>query len=263
MIGIFDSGVGGLTVVKEVLRQIPQYQTVYFGDTARAPYGNKSPELITAYAIQNVEFLISKGANLIIMGCNTASAVATDAVKKRFPHVPIFDVITPAIKKALATTVTKRVGIIGTNATITSNVYPSLIHEQEKHVEVLQQACPLLVPLVEENWVSKPETTMIVRRYLTGLKARSLDTLILGCTHYPLLRQIIQRKVGKKVRIVDPADETVKGVKHFIETHPEIDQTLTKDSRHVFYFSDLTPKVRDISYRWLGQHIEMKKEQSG
>ncbi len=259
MIGIFDSGVGGLTVVKEVMKQLPQYQLVYFGDTARTPYGNKSAELVTRYAIQDVRLLLEKGAKLIIAGCNTASAVALDALKREFPDVPIFNVITPAVAKAVSITKVRRIGVIGTTATIGSGIYERLLREKNNGYQVFQQACPLLVPLVEENWLRKPETKMIVRGYLSGLKAKSIDALILGCTHYPLLRTLIQAKVGRRVRVVDPAEETVKTVQRFLATHQDIDSALAKNGKHIFYFSDVTDKVRNIATHWLGQPVKIEQ----
>ncbi|HCJ52771.1 MAG: glutamate racemase [Candidatus Kerfeldbacteria bacterium RIFCSPLOWO2_01_FULL_48_11] len=259
MIGIFDSGVGGLTVVKELFKQMPGYSSVYFGDTARTPYGNKSPELVSAYAVENVRFLLDKGAKVIIVACNTASAVAMDALKKTYPDIPIFEVITPAVKHALAVTQTKRIGVIGTSATISSKIYERLIHESATGAVVIPKACPLFVPLVEENWLKHTETKMIMRKYLMPVKMKMIDTLILGCTHYPLLRPMIEQKMGKQVRIVDPAHETIRTLQKYLADNPSMDASLSKKVDHAFYFSDVTPKVKDIATRWLGKEVDPKK----
>ena len=193
MIGIFDSGVGGLTVARAVMKQIPGYDIVYFGDTAHTPYGTKSAETVIGYTINNIEFLLSQGAELIVIACNTASSVATARVLERF-SVPIFEVITPAVELAVQTSKNLNFGIIGTRATITSGIYEKKIIENQPQARVYSAACPLLVPLVEEGWLNKAETAMIVKKYLQPLKTRQIDTLILGCTHYPLLKKVIQRK---------------------------------------------------------------------
>ena len=192
MIGIFDSGIGGLTVVKEIFKQLPQYQITYFGDTARTPYGNKSKELITKYAFEDTDFLLKKGAKLIVVACNTASAVASEELKNRYKDIPIFEVITPAVDKAIKVTQNKRIGVIGTKATVQSRIYEKQINKLNKDIKVLPKACPLFVPLAEEGWIKKPETKMIAKKYLHSLKIQQIDALILGCTHYPLLKELIQ-----------------------------------------------------------------------
>lgn len=256
MIGIFDSGIGGLTVVKEVFKQLPQYQIIYFGDTARTPYGNKSKELITHYAFEDTDFLLSKGANLIIVACNTVSAVASDELKKKYKNIPIFEVITPAVDKAIKVTQNKRIGVIGTRATINSRIYEDKIKAIKNGFHMTGKACPLFVPLVEEGWAERPETKMIAKKYLHSLKMQQIDTLILGCTHYPLLRELIQVKIGKRVNLVDPAEEMVLSVKKFLDEHPEMEKRLQKGSNHEFYFSDITQNLKNIAASWLGQNIE-------
>lgn len=256
MIGIFDSGVGGLTVVREVFKQLPDYQIVYFGDTARTPYGNKSENLIKKYAIEDTNFLLGKGANLIIVACNTASAVASDELKAKYKNIPIFEVITPAVKRASEMTKNKRLGIIGTKATIHSQIYEHLIRKNNPEIKVFSKASPLLVPLVEEGWLKKPETKMILKKYLHPLKLKQIDTLILGCTHYPLLKEIIQAKMSKRTNLIDPAQETVKEVKKYLENNPAIEKTLQKGANHQFYFSDISPNLSQMAASWLGQKIE-------
>lgn len=256
MIGIFDSGIGGLTVVKEVFKQLPQYQIIYFGDTARTPYGNKSKELITRYAFEDTDFLLAKGANLIIVACNTVSAVASDELKKKYKDIPIFEVITPAVNKAIKVTQNKKIGVIGTRATVNSRIYEDKINAIKNGFQIFGKACPLFVPLVEEGWAERPETKIIAKKYLFSLKSQQIDTLILGCTHYPLLRNLIQIKMGKRVSLVDPAEETVLSVKKFLDEHPTIEKTLQKDSHHKFYFSDISLNLKQIADSWLDQPIK-------
>lgn len=257
MIGIFDSGIGGLTVVRALLEQMPGYELAYFGDTARTPYGTKSPATIIDYGTEDTEFLLSKGATIIIIACNTASSVAADALKERFPGVPIFEVVTPAVLKAVSITKTKKVGIIGTRATINSNVYNHKIAEIDPEIKTYGNACPLLVPLVEEGWMKARETKMIVKKCLNPLKRQQIDTLVLGCTHYPLLKDIIQAKAGKRVKIVDSSLEAAAHVKECLRSMPEIDAGLKRGNEHQFYVSDISPAFADIARRFLGRPINL------
>ncbi|MEE8400438.1 MAG: glutamate racemase [Desulfobacterales bacterium] len=246
MIGVFDSGIGGLTVVRELTRQLPGYDFVYFGDTARTPYGTKSPETVIEYALQDTAFLVEKGARLVVMACNTASSVATDHLRKQF-DVPIFDVITPAVQRAATESKTGRIGVIGTRATVNSDIYPRKIGEIDPRIKVYSAPCPLLVPLVEEGWMKKPETTMIVKKYLHPLKVKQIDTLILGCTHYPLLAEIIQRKIGKHVRIIDSSIGVVRSVKDFLKDNPAIDSQMSRDGESHLFVSDVTAQFDRIA----------------
>lgn len=257
MIGVFDSGIGGLTVVKELFRLLPEYQVLYFGDTARTPYGNKSEKTIIKYAIQNTEFLLEKGAKIIVVACNTVSAVAAGELKRKF-QVPIFEVITPAVEKAVSLSKNHRIGVIGTTATVRSGIYEKLIREKENRFKILSKPCPLFVSLVEENWIKKPETKTIAKKYLQSLKTNNIDTLILGCTHYPLLKDIIQVKIGKRVKLVDPAQETALSVKNYLESNSAIKKNLLKNKDHQFYLSDLTPKFQAIANQWLEQKIKLQ-----
>jgi glutamate racemase len=260
MIGIFDSGIGGLTVVREVLEKLPQYRIVYFGDTARTPYGTKSQRTIIDYAVEDTEFLLSKGAKVIIVACNSASSVAFETLKERFT-VPLFEVIRPAVEKTLRLTQKQRVGVIGTRATIGSGIYERLLKEVNPGIQVFSQACPLLVPLVEEGWLKRPETKRIIRKYLSPLKMKQVDTLVLGCTHYPLLKPIIQAKMGKRVQVIDSSLEVALWVKDYLERNPEITATLTPTDRqdgHRFFVSDLTPNFELIAGHFLGRPIKLE-----
>ncbi|MCG6972611.1 MAG: glutamate racemase [Desulfobacterales bacterium] len=239
MIGIFDSGIGGLTVVKSVMERIPGYDIIYFGDTARTPYGTKSADTVIKYSVENIDFLLQYGAKLVVMACNTASSVAAKRVAETF-DVPIFEVVTPATEQAVKSSVKSVVGVIGTRATVKSGMYEKKIKNMKPDAKVYSVACPLLVPLVEEGWMKKPETKMIIKKYLLPLKVRQIDTLILGCTHYPLLKAIIQRKIGKKVRVIDSSIAVAEKVKSFLDANPEIDRRLGKNDDFRLFVSDIT-----------------------
>lgn len=266
MIGIFDSGIGGLTVVKKMFEILPDYQILYFGDTARTPYGGRGQEVIKKYAQEDAEFLIKKGAKIIVIACNTVSAVAAEDLKKKL-SVPVFEVVTPAVGKAIQVTKNKRIGVIGTRTTINSGIYEKLIQEKDDDLKVFSQAAPLLVPLVEEGWLKKPETKMIIKKYLHPLKLVNIDTLILGCTHYSLLKEIIKNKIGKNRKIVDPGEEVVLKLKEFFKKNPQLEKALAKNSDGgvrsaefgcQFFVSDLTPRFQEIASQWLGQKIKLQ-----
>lgn len=254
MIGIFDSGVGGLTVARAIMKQIPGYDIVYFGDTAHTPYGSKSAETVIGYTINNIEFLLSRGAQLIVIACNTASSVVTTPILKRF-SVPIFEVITPAVELAVQASRNLSFGIIGTRATVTSGIYEKKIIENQPQARVHSIACPLLVPLVEEGWLNKAETAMIVKKYLKPLKSRQIDTLILGCTHYPLLKKVIQRKIGRRVQLIDSSISVSKSIKAFLGANSEIDRRLGRNDQLKLFVSDVTDQFKKIAEMTLKTNI--------
>lgn len=248
MIGLFDSGIGGLTVVRELLRQKADASFVYLGDTARTPYGNKSAETVTRYSIENAKFLLDHGATSIVIACNSASAVATEALRAAYPGVPVFEVVTPAVEDALK--VTKgRIGVIGTRATIGSGTYAKRL--AQKKVEVLSVACPLFVPLVEEGWLDDSETKRIVRRYLSPLRTANIDTMILGCTHYPLLAPIIQRYMGKKVTLIDSGASVVGR----LFSDPKLRHGTGEQT---FYLTDASKRSDEIAAKWLGRPVRFE-----
>lgn len=215
-IGVFDSGVGGLTVAREIMRQLPNERIVYFGDTARVPYGSKSPETITRYSRQIVRFLQTQQVKAIVIACNSASACALEALEEEI-ELPIIDVVRPGAKTALETTQNGKVGVIATEATISSGIYKRYIEKSNESVSVIGKACPLFTPLVEEGLWEDPVTDEIARRYLSELIDSGIDTLILGCTHYPLIRSTVGRIMGEKVSLVNPAYETARALKHLLE----------------------------------------------
>ena len=215
-IGVFDSGVGGLTVAREIMRQLPNERIVYFGDTARVPYGSKSPETITRYSSQIVRFLQTQQVKAIVIACNSASACALETLEEE-TNLPIIDVVRPGARTALETTVNGKIGVIATEATICSGIYKRYIEESGKSVSTISKACPLFVPLVEEGLWEDPVTDEIAGRYLAELIDSGIDTLILGCTHYPLIRSTVGRIMGEKVCLVNPAYETARALKQLLE----------------------------------------------
>ncbi|MCD6224406.1 MAG: glutamate racemase [Deltaproteobacteria bacterium] len=256
MIGVFDSGIGGLTVVRALLDQIPGYDIVYFGDTARTPYGSKSPDTVIGYALENTEFLLDKGAQIIVVACNTASSVAFENITAKY-DVPVFEVITPAVELSIKNSRSHRIGIIGTRATVSSGAYERKIREIKPAAKIYSKACPLLVPLVEEGWFKRPETVMIVKKYLHPLKVRQIDTLVLGCTHYPLLKNTIQRKIGKRVFIADSSLAVASEIKNFLSGHAEVEQKISKKGVINFFVSDITPQFEKTARMILKKDIQL------
>ena len=215
-VGVFDSGVGGLTVAREIMRQLPNENLVYFGDTARVPYGSKSRDNIIRYSRQIIHFLKTKGVKAIVIACNTASALALDVVREE-SDIPIIGVVEPGARAALQITQTKKIGVIGTEATVQSAMYGKIIKGLDPTVSVIGKACPLFVPLVEEGFAKHKVTEEIIDYYLASMKESDIDSLILGCTHYPLLRSRIRAYLGDKIQLVNPAYETAMDLKYILK----------------------------------------------
>lgn len=259
-IGVFDSGVGGLTVAREIMRNLPMEKIVYFGDTARVPYGAKSKETVIRYSRQIVRFLQKQGVKAIVIACNTASALALDTLEKEF-DLPIIGVVHPGAKVAARETTGKKVGVIATEATIRSHLYRKLIQEIDPEISVVGKPCPLFVPLVEEGWRKDPITEMVARRYLAELQEKDIDTLILGCTHYPLLRGVIGNIMGDGVRLVNPAYETSIALKQLLEEKEMLNQGgQQEDLRYQFYVSDAAEKFTSFANSLLPYDVERTKE---
>ena len=216
-IGVFDSGVGGLTVLRALKTQLPHEHTIYLGDTARVPYGTKSPEVVIRYAVTSAEFLRKRGIKLLVVACNTASAVALPALAAHLP-IPVVGVIEPGAAAAIHASATKRVAVVGTPGTIASHAYQRALESLAPGLFVWARACPLLVPLAEEGWTEGEVPELVVRRYLSDLPQAKVDTLVLGCTHYPLLKETLAKVVGASVRLVDSADATAAAVAKLLET---------------------------------------------
>ena len=251
-IGIFDSGIGGLTVVKEVRKILPKEDIIYLGDTARLPYGTKSIEAIIQFSTENAQFLISRGAKFIVIACYSSSSVALDILQKRF-SVPIIGVIKPGAKRALALTKTGRIGVIGTTLTIYSGAYEKAFKELNAQCEILGRACPLFVPIVEEGWLDHPATELIAETYLKPLKEDGIDALLLGCTHFPMLIGVI-RKIMGDINYVDASQEVG------LELAQELEK-LSIENPHgngniYIYLTDLSMNFKEISERFLGEPIK-------
>jgi len=252
-IGIFDSGIGGLTVLKQIFIQLPNESTIYLGDTARVPYGIRSPETVTRYSFENTRFLVSKGIKLLVVACNTVSSVSLYAIQKAV-SVPVVGVIEPGAKAAVTSTKNKKVGIIGTDATIRSDSYTKAIKRIDSSVEVFGLSCPLFVPLVEEGWTEGEIVEMTAERYLKHMRDKDIDTLVLGCTHYPLLKNVVSKIVGEKVRLIDSAIETAQEIKTILENL----SLIKHDSHEVireFYVTDSADKFISVGERFLGRTI--------
>ena len=257
MIGVFDSGIGGLTVVRSLMERLPGLDLTYLGDTARSPYGDKSKATIIRYAVENSDYLLTQGVRAIVVACHTASSFAPAELRRRLA-IPIFEVITPAAQQAVACSRNGRIGIIGTRATIHSDSYTRAIQALWPDCRTFSQACPLLVPLVEEGRLTKPETVMIVKKYLRPLKVKQIDTLILGCTHYPLLRGLIQAKVGRRVEVIDSADGVAEALADYIQRHPTTADAWTRRGRCRLVVSDTTPQLEATARRILKRPVRLE-----
>jgi glutamate racemase len=255
MIGVFDSGVGGLTVVKEIFKYLPDYQIIYFGDTARLPYGTKGAEFVKKYSAKITDWLLKKGAEIIVVACHTASAWASESLKKQFKTTPIFEVITPAAREVLDSTKNRKVGIIGTPGSIRSSAWKKKILKLNPDLETYTQSCSLFVPLVEEGWISGKVIQDVAKKYLSPLKVKKIDTLVLACTHYPLLKKIIREEMGKNVNIVNPAESVAKEIRLFLENNNQAFQ-IEKGKNHQFFFSDEPYNLEKISHLCFNKKIK-------
>ena len=268
-IGVFDSGFGGLTVLKALLELVPGADYAYFGDTARLPYGSKSVETVARYAVEAAHFLESNGARMLVIACNTATALALDQITSA-AHVPVVGVVEPGAESASSATHNQKIVVIGTEATVSSHAYRKALEARGLHAR--EKACPLLVPLVEEGWVEHSVTEQVARIYLSEAFAdgfHDADTLVLGCTHYPLLKPLLQRVTPGHVSIVDSAESTARAVaSHFeqLVPHPAVDAEERRSApRLKFFATDSTEKFRRLGERFLGhpiegvQHVDLKE----
>ncbi len=253
-IGVFDSGIGGLTVVKRIAAVLPEENIVYFGDTARVPYGSKSNATVIEYSIEDAKFLMQKNVKAIVVACNTASSVAMEELKKIF-NVPIIGMIEPGAQTAVRTTKNNRIGVIGTRATISNKAYSNKIKELRPESEVFETACPLFVPLAEEGWINHKATYEIAEEYLKELREENIDTLVLGCTHYPILSKVIQEVIGENVTLVD------SGVAAADIIRSELDRTDLHTNGYSIgnqelYVSDIPTKFREVAELFLGNPVK-------
>ncbi len=269
MIGIFDSGVGGLTVLGEYLKKYPEFDYVYLGDQANVPYGNRSSEAVSRLVRENVDFLVKKGCQLIIMACNTASAGALCEVQARYQgKPPILGVLIPAAEEALKATRFGRIGVIGTRGTVKSGAYERELNKAapelykptdkraEKSVRITAQACPLLVPLIEEGLEDSVVTKRMLKTYLQPLRHAHVDTLILGCTHYPLIEKDIVRLMGRQVRVISSATAALEAIGPWFTRHADIFKKLSRNGTRTFYTTDDPERFSELGSRFLGQPVK-------
>ena len=252
-IGIFDSGIGGLTVVKELTKLMPGEDLVYFGDTARVPYGTRSVKLIKQYSLEDAAFLEQFQIKLLIIACNTASAVAVDLLKSSL-IIPVTGVIKPVVSAALNISEKKRIGVIGTTATINSQAYNEQIHLKAPDADVFGQPCPLLVSLVEEGWIDGEITRLTIRKYLKPLLDEGVDTIILGCTHFPVIKHMIQDEAGPLISLIDSGQETAKVVKNMLE-NTDIESNNKSEGSFKCFVSDIPNKFDEVGTRFLGEPV--------
>ena len=260
IIGVFDSGLGGLTVFKYFLRELPEYNYIYLGDNARLPYGTKSQEMIYEYTREAVEYLFKQGCNLVIIACNTASSQALRKIQqeylpKHYPERRVLGVIRPLVEAVVSNRQVKRVGVLGTKATVNSEAYKIEINKLNSKIEVISQSAPLLVPLIEEGWFKRPETKMILKKYLHPLKTKQIDTLILACTHYPFLYKEIQKIMGQKINVPHPGEIIAESLKNYLARHPELDLKGVKKSARHYYTTDNPKTFKDLAEKFLENKI--------
>ncbi|HDQ22968.1 MAG TPA: glutamate racemase [Candidatus Uhrbacteria bacterium] len=262
-IGIFDSGLGGLIILKDIIKKLPQYDYIYLGDSARVPYGNRSQETIYEFTRQAVDFLFKQDCQLIIIACNTASAEALRKIQQEwlpvnYPDRRVLGVIRPVVEKAVEVA-KKKIGVIGTKGTVSSQAYIQEIAKLDPKMEVMQQACPLLVPLIEEAWQKNDVTKKVLRTYLKPLKLAEIDTLILGCTHYPILYKEIQGIMGARTKVLHSGEIVADALADYLNRHSEIENKLDKNSNNIYYVTDLSPHYEKLGEGWFGKRIRFEK----
>lgn len=270
VIAIFDSGYGGLTIMKEIVRALPEYEYLYLGDSARAPYGGRSKETIIDFSDRAVKYLFEEGAQLIIFACYTASALALRELQEKYLRDPkskykdrkILGVIKPVVEQAVHETKSGRIGVVGTQATINSGAFDvELKHQAVKadalgagaRISITSQACPLLVPLIEEHWHTKPEARSILRKYLRPLKNHNVDCLILGCTHYPHMIKDFKKMMGKRTRVLDSGKIVAQSLADYLARHPEIEKKLKRGAGRTFFTTDSTENFKKFLKMFMGE----------
>jgi glutamate racemase len=267
MIGVFDSGYGGLTVLKSLLDKLPEYDYVYLGDNARTPYGTRSEETVKKYSEEAIEYLFNKGAVLIVTACNSVTALALRHLQqkylrdKKIKDKKILGVIRPLVEKAVQVTNNKRISIVGTTGTVKSGAYEAEIKHLDPNIQVFSQACPLLVPIIEEHWHKKPEAKMILKKYLRPLKSKNSDVLILGCTHYPLMYREFTSYMGKRVNVLKSGEIVADSLKDYLKRHPEIEKLLSRSDKgkigkREYLTTDCSEKFKEFGNKELGLKIK-------
>ncbi|HEY2664842.1 MAG TPA: glutamate racemase [Candidatus Binataceae bacterium] len=252
-IGVFDSGIGGLTVLKKLIDLLPHEDFIYLGDTARTPYGAKSREIILRYSLENTRFLLAKGIKLLVIACNTSSAIALEQIIAE-TTVPVIGVIEPGAIAAVNASRSGKIGVIGTEATIASGAYTRAIHELRSEAELYTRACPMLVPLVEEGWTDNEIARQTVELYLESLRASGIDTLLLGCTHYPLLRNLFAKTLGRGVQIVDSATATAVAVRDRLRALRLLSKPRT--GCQSYFVTEMPERFIRVGRRFIGAGVE-------
>lgn len=266
MIGLFDSGYGGLTVLEPLLRKLPQYDYVYLGDNARAPYGSRTPETVKKYSEQAIEYLFEHGATLILVACNTATATSIRHLQQKYLRDPnvtdkkILGVVKPLVEYAAENTRCNRVSVVGTKSTIASGSYDVEIKNLNPEVQVYTKSCPLLVPFIEENWHKKPEAKSILKKYLRSLKSKNTDVMILGCTHYSLMYRNFVQYMGKKVDVPHPGEIVANSLVDYLERHPEIEKLLSQKGKREYLTTDCADSFKQFGNQNLSLGIQEVKQ---
>jgi len=267
-IGVFDSGFGGLNILRGIIKELPEYNYIYLGDTARAPYGSRSEEIIYEFTKQAVDFLFEKNCEIIIIACNTASCDALKKLQreylpKKYPPKKILGVLIPASEEAVKKTKNQKIGIIATESTVSSGAFSRELLKLKPKVEIFQKACPLLVSFVESGEYNSKASKWIIENYLEYFKNKKIDTLILGCTHYGILENIIRKAIGKNVKIISEARIVPKKIKNYLERHKEIELKLGKNKIRKFYSTDLTDKFKILGGKFFGKPIKVERAKLG
>lgn len=252
-IGIFDSGIGGLTVARAIFERLPAESTIYFGDTARVPYGPKSPDTVRRYSLEILHWLLEQGVKAVVVACNTSTAHALQEMRRNSP-VPVIGVIEPGARAAIKASGGGLIGVIGTAGTIASNAYVHAIHDRAPDARVVQQPCPLFVPLVEEGWFDHPAAELIAREYLEPVTRSAVSALVLGCTHYPLLKPLLHRVMGDAVRLIDSGQETAAAVQATL-ARAGLEAAPTAQASHRFVVSDDEARFRQVGARFIGERL--------
>jgi glutamate racemase len=267
MIGFFDSGFGGLSVLSEWQRKAPEYSILFLGDSVRAPYGSRSSETVIRYTDEGVSWLFENGAKIVVVACNSASSEALQYVQKKYPGRKVLGILIPTAEEALQKTRFGRIGVVGTRRTVESQNYEKAIkklvpkyyspqeNRSEKIPKIVSVSAPLLVPLIEEGWQKRPETRSILKKYLLSLKGHNIDTLVLGCSHYSLLKKEFQRKMGKQCLIIDSSAVQAKKLREYLTCHPETERTLDKEGKHMFFTTGCPEKFRILGSTFLGRSL--------
>ena len=263
-IGVFDSGFGGLDIMKGIIKELPEYDFMYLGDTARVPYGNRSKEIVYEFTRQAVDFLFGNGCGLIILACNTASSDALRKIQQQYlpkhhPDKRVLGVIISTVEHAAKKTKNRKIGLIATEGTVMSGIFVNELKKKDKTIKLFQNACPLLVPIVEAGEQNSKIAQMALEKYLKPLLDKKIDTLVLGCTHYGILEKKIKKIVGKKVHVISESKIIGKKLKDYLQRHPEIDKKLSKNAKHTFYTTDLNEKFVTLGSKFVGRKIKAEK----